>query len=65
MYTHSILIFCKTLIIATNSHQKEQGVHILKAVDPLLTLGSLATNVEHAVLQRAEIKMSLGDAGGP
>jgi hypothetical protein len=63
--TNPVLVFCQALVIATNCHQEEEGIHILKAMNPLLTLGSLAANVKHAVLQRTEIEMGLRDAGGP
>jgi hypothetical protein len=33
-------------------------------MNPLLPLGSLASNIEHAVLQRTQIKMGLGNTGG-
>ena len=62
--THSIFVFGKALIISGDSYQEEQRVDVLKAMYPFLSLRSLSTNIEHAVLQGAEIKVRLGNTGG-
>jgi hypothetical protein len=47
--TNAILVFNKTLIVTANGDEEEQTVNILKAMDPLLALRALSSNVEHAV----------------
>jgi hypothetical protein len=59
--TYSILVFNKTLIVTTNSDEEEQTVNILKAMNPLLALRALSSNVEHAVCQVPQIKDRLSD----
>ena len=59
--TYAILVFNKTLIVTANGDEEEQTVNILKAMDPLLALRALSSNVEHAVCQVPEIKDRLSD----
>lgn len=51
------------MIILVDCHHKDNRGDILKAVDPFLTLGALATDVHHAVSQFANKEDSLGDSG--
>ncbi|KAI6757209.1 hypothetical protein HG531_003034 [Fusarium graminearum] len=65
---HSVdgLIFEKELIVFGDGDQEKNGGDVLEAVNPLLSLGSLATNVEHsslngtANLRREDIAFNLG-----
>lgn len=43
------LVLEQQLVVLGDGHEEEDGGDVLKAVDPLLTLGSLAAHVEHAV----------------
>ena len=59
--TYTILVFNKTLVVSADSDEEEQAVDVLEAVDPLLTLRTLASNVEHAVCEIAQVEDRLGD----
>lgn len=37
----------------------------LKAVNPLLALGALSTDIKHVIIQLSQFKQSLCDASGP
>ena len=64
LHTVDGLIFEKQLVVLGNGDQEENGGDILEAVNPLLTLGSLTTDVEHTVGQIANNEGGLGDTGG-
>jgi hypothetical protein len=59
--TYTILVFHKTLIVTANSNEEEQAVNILKAMDPLLALRALSSNIKHAVCQVPQVKDRLCD----
>ena len=63
---HSVdrLVLEQQLIVLGDGDQEEDGGDVLEAVDPLLSLRSLATDVEHAVGQVANDECRLGDTGG-
>ena len=60
--TYRVFVLHEALIITTDSHQEEQAVHILEAVDPLLPLGPLTTNIKHSIDVTTKVKDRLGDA---
>ena len=62
LVTYAIFVFCKTLIVTTDRDQKHQSIHTFKAVDPLLSFGSLSSHVKHTILQVPEIETCFGDA---
>lgn len=64
-FLHAVdsLILEQQLVVLGDGDQEENGGDVLEAVNPLLTLGSLATDVEHAVGQIANDEGGLGDTG--
>lgn len=62
-FLHAIdcLILEEQLIVLRDSYQEEDGSDVLEAMDPLLPLRPLATNVEHAVCQVANEEGCLCD----
>lgn len=65
-FLHTVhgLVFEEQLVVLGDGDQEENGGNILEAVNPLLTLGTLTTNVEHAVCQVSDDECGLGDTGG-
>jgi hypothetical protein len=61
LHTVDRLVFEKQLVVLGNSDQKENGRDVLEAVNPLLTLRSLATNIEHSVCELADNESRLGN----
>lgn len=57
------LVLKQQLVVLGNGNQEENGSNILKAVDPLLPLGALTTDVEHAIGKVADDKGRLSDTG--
>jgi len=47
--TYAILVFYKALIVTADRNEEEKTVDVFEAVDPLLSFGPLATNIEHSV----------------
>lgn len=62
--TYTVLVFNKALVVSRNSHEEEKAVNVLETVNPLLSLGTLASNVEHAVCQLAEVEDGLCNSRG-
>lgn len=58
------LVLKKQLVVLGNSNQEHNRRDILKAVNPLLTLGSLTTHIEHHVGQITNHKARLGNTRG-
>lgn len=63
LHTVDSLIFEQQLIVLGNGDQEQDSSNVLKAVDPLLSLGSLTTDVEHSVGEIADDEGGLGDTG--
>lgn len=61
LHTVDRLVFEEELVIFGDSHQEEDSGDVLEAVNPLLTLRSLSTNVKHSVGEVANNESSLGD----
>jgi len=53
------------MVEATNSDQEEDDLNVVKNMNPLLPLGSLSTDVEHAVCERAGLEDGLADSSRP
>lgn len=64
LHTVDGLIFEKELVVFGDGDKEENGGDILEAVNPLLTFGTLTTDVEHAVSEVANDEGGLGDTGG-
>lgn len=64
LHTVDRLIFKQQLVVLGDGDQEEDGSDVLEAVDPLLSLGTLSTDIEHAVRQVADEEGGLGDTGG-
>lgn len=64
LHTVHRLILKQDLVVFGDGDQEQNRGDVLEAVDPLLTLGTLTTDVEHAVCQVANDKRGLGDTGG-
>ena len=61
LHTVDSLILEQELIVLRDGNEEEDGGDVLKAVDPLLTLRSLSTDIEHTVGQVANNEGGLGD----
>jgi hypothetical protein len=64
LHTVDSLIFEEKLVVLGDGDEEENGGDILEAVDPLLTFGTLTTNVEHAVGEVTNDEGGFGDTGG-
>jgi len=64
LHTVDSLIFEQQLIVLGDGDKEQDGGDVLEAVDPLLALGTLTTDVEHAVGQVANDKGGLSDTCG-
>lgn len=62
---HSVdrLVLEEKLIVLGYGNEEEYGCDILKAVNPLLPFGALASHIEHAVRELTDDEGRLGDAG--
>lgn len=62
-FLHAVdrLIFEKKLIILGDSDKEQDGGDVFEAVDPLLPLRSLATDIEHPVRELADDERRLGN----
>jgi|SRR6267142_623445 len=60
--TYHTLIFVQHLIILAERDQEDEGSDILEAVDPLLPLASLTTDVEKLIRKLANLESGLSDA---
>lgn len=62
-FLHSVdgLIFKEKLVVFGNSDKEEDGGYVLKAVNPLLSLRSLSTNIEHSICEVSNNERSLSD----
>lgn len=63
---HSVdcLIFEQQLIVLGDGDEEEDGGNVLEAVNPLLSLGSLTTDIEHSVGEVTDDEGGLGDTSG-
>lgn len=64
MHTVDGLVFEEQLVILGDGDEEQNGGDVLEAVNPLLALGSLTTNVEHAVCEVTNNECGFGDTGG-
>ena len=58
------LVLKQELVVLGNGDEEKDGGDVFKAVYPLLPLGTLATNVKHAVGEVADDEGGFGDARG-
>jgi hypothetical protein len=58
------LVFKEKLIVLRDGDQEENGGDILEAMDPLLTLRTLSTDIEHPVCELADDEGGLCNTGG-
>lgn len=65
-FLHTVhgLIFEQELVVFGDGDKEQNRGDVLKAVDPLLALRTLTTNIEHTVCQVANNERGLGDTGG-
>jgi hypothetical protein len=61
LHTVDGLILEQQLVVFGNGDEEENGGDVLEAVDPLLTLRSLTSNIEHAVGKVTNDECGLGD----
>ena len=57
------LVLKEQLVVLGDGDEEEDGGDVLEAVNPLLTLRPLATDVEHAVCEVSDDEGRLGDTG--
>jgi hypothetical protein len=53
--THDTLVLIQHLVVFAQTDEEHERRHVLEAVDPLLTLGPLATDVEELVCEFADL----------
>ncbi|KAL9046464.1 MAG: hypothetical protein Q9214_000699, partial [Letrouitia sp. 1 TL-2023] len=58
------LIFKEKLVILRNGNKEQYRCDILKAVDPLLSLGSLTSDIKHPVGQFTDDESGFRDPSG-
>jgi hypothetical protein len=63
LHTVHSLIFEQQLVVFGDGDEEKDGGNILKAVNPLLSFGPLATDVEHTVSEVSNDEGCLSDAG--
>lgn len=63
LHTVDGLVFEEQLVVLGDGDKEQNGSDVLEAVDPFLALGSLTTNVEHAVCEVTNDECGLGDTG--
>lgn len=64
LHTVYSLVFEKKLVVLGDGDEEEDGGDVLETVDPLLALGTLSSDVEHAVGELANDEGCLSDTGG-
>ena len=64
LHTVDGLILEEQLIVFGDGHQEENGRNVLEAMDPLLSLGTLSTDIKHAVSKVADDKGGFRDTRG-
>jgi len=62
--TYDTLIFVQHLVVLAQTDQEHQSSNVLEAMNPLLTLRPLATDVEQLVCELANLESRFGDTGG-
>lgn len=65
-FLHSVdgFVFEEQLIVLGDGNEEKDGGDVLKAVDPFLPLGSLTSDIEHAVGKLADDESSLSNTSG-
>jgi hypothetical protein len=64
LHTVDCLIFKQELIVLGDGDEEENGGNVLEAVDPLLSLRSLSSHIEHAVGEISNDEGGLGNTSG-
>lgn len=54
--TYLIAFFQQHLVVFAQGNAKDDGCHILKAMDPFFSLASLASHIKHAVATVSQMK---------
>jgi hypothetical protein len=52
------------LVVLRDSNQEDDSSDIFKAVDPLLSLGTLTTDVKETVVEVTDVEAGFSDTGG-
>ena len=65
-FLHSVdgLVFEEQLVVLGDGNEEKDGRDVLEAMDPFLSLGSLTSDIEHAVGKLTDDESSLGDTSG-
>lgn len=61
LHTVNRLVFEKQLVVLGDGDKEKDGGNVLEAVNPLLSLRSLTTDIEHSVGEITDDEGSLGD----
>ncbi len=61
--TYGGLVFYQTLIVPTESGDEHEAMNALEAMDPFLPFRTLTAHIEHVIVQLAQFKEGLRDAG--
>lgn len=62
--THCSLVLHQTLIVSTQRGHEHETMHAFEAVNPLLPLGPLPSDIKHVIFQLTQLEQGLGNAGG-
>lgn len=64
-FLHTVhgLVLEQQLVVLGDGDQEQNGSDVLEAVNPLLTLGTLTPDIEHAVCKVTNNECGLGDTG--
>jgi len=64
LHTVHCLVFEQKLVVLRNGDKEEYGGDILEAMDPLLSLRTLSSNIKHAICKVTNDESSLRDSSG-
>ena len=64
MHTVDSLIFEQKLVVLGNGNKEEDGGDVLEAVDPLLSLRTLSSDIKHSVCKVSNDECGLGNTSG-
>ena len=56
------LVLVQALVVFRDGNEEDNGRNVFEAVDPLLALGSLTSNVKQLVLELADREVRFSDA---
>lgn len=61
--TYAVPVFDQDMVVPADGNKEKNDLHVVKDVNPLLPLGPLSTDIEHAVREIAQLEYCFCDAG--